>query len=248
MRVCVRWWMTARGDTYGASRRAELIDHGEADGIDGSVLRHRRQMDDLARSGAEGGQHDCGPARRHSSALHHRAACACPAAGSTISRNSSPHRPAAHPSLAIDHLARLYGKRLRQCWHLAGEPAGNSRTAFAVRRHRRAGALCRPAGNGADAGGCGDAAHRHRPARAIPADAALNRPPTSWPRELGWDAGPPRPRNRIARTQFPDAAEDRRAMSAFVVVNPRSGGGRTGARMAPDRTRLARGLSRHAGR
>ena len=163
-----RWWMTAQGQTYNASRRAELVDHGKDDGVGWAVLGAGRQMDHLARSGAKPS-----PMRlvkklgSKAQRLRHRHHTACPAAALTasmtlvqrLSRKPGPAFP------AMRHLAHMFGARLPLAaerrasspiwcrWSQSGDTL--AQIAFAVTR-----------GNGADPGRCGDAAHLPGPVRA----------------------------------------------------------------------------------
>ena len=132
---------------------------------------------------------------------------------------------AAYPDVAVDHLARLYGNRLSQRARPRLRAARTARAAVVVRRHRRTSALCRAPGDGDDARRRGDAPHRNRPARRSRRRGNLRAAADLMARELDWDDARRDREIEIHRQEFSHPAGG--PMSAFVVVNPRSGGGRT---------------------
>ncbi len=111
------------GDTYGASRRSELIDHGKADGIDGlfsavggkwtTSRELAEQVTNTLAAKLGANLLPCTTARMR-----------LPGGwidnfDSFVARNQ-----AAFPGIAIDHLARLYGNRLTNVLELASQSPG----------------------------------------------------------------------------------------------------------------------------
>src|SRR6201999_4538017 len=107
-----------------------------------------------------------------------------------------------------------YAGRIRQPARAA--PAGRR-----CRRYRRADHLRHARGDGGDPGGCRDAPDLHRPARRALAPDTRYRVASDGGR-IWLERGTAGAGDRVAHPLVSDA------MSAFVVVNPRSGNGRTG--------------------
>ncbi|MDE3116010.1 MAG: glycerol-3-phosphate dehydrogenase/oxidase [Pseudomonadota bacterium] len=109
------------GDTYGASRRSELIDHGKSDGLDGLFS-------------AIGGKWTTSRELAQSITDTLVARLDAPVLACTTARMRLPggwiddfaqfvaHNQKANGDLAIDHLARLYGTRLSNVLDLASDP------------------------------------------------------------------------------------------------------------------------------
>ena len=109
------------GDPYGASRRAELIDHGKGDGADGlfsAIGGKWTTSRDLARKVT-----DAAVAKLNANTKP------CTTAMARLPGGNIPRRQAffeaqktAFPQIATDHLARLYGTRLGAVVEVAGNP------------------------------------------------------------------------------------------------------------------------------
>ena len=218
------------GDTYGASRRAELVDHGKDDGLDGlfsaiggkwTTSRHLAEtvVDRLV--GKLGVKSR--PCETGRSLLP----------GGRMTRFADFRQ---QHSADGDHLARLYGSRLPEMLALAREdpalrnpiaPTGDigAQVLFAVREEMALtleDVVMRRTGIGQ----FGHAGARS-PGYRVATDGG--RTPL--------DGGTLRARNRRARAMLPDP---RGRMSAFVVVNPRSANGRTGREWSAIETALGR--------
>lgn len=106
------------GDTYGASRRAELIDHGKADGIDGlfsavggkwTTSRELAEQVTNTIAAKLGGNHSgCITSRMR-----------LPGGWIDNFEEFVARNQRAYQGIAIDHLARLYGNRMPQVLDLA---------------------------------------------------------------------------------------------------------------------------------
>lgn len=106
------------GDTYGASRRAELIDHGKADGIDGlfsavggkwtTSRELAEQVTNTLAAKLGGNLLPCTTARMR-----------LPGGWVDNFESFVARNKAAFPGIAIDHLARLHGNKLTNVLDLA---------------------------------------------------------------------------------------------------------------------------------
>ncbi|MBU6444089.1 MAG: glycerol-3-phosphate dehydrogenase/oxidase [Alphaproteobacteria bacterium] len=110
------------GDTYGASRRSELIDHGKSDGLDGlysAVGGKWTTSRELAQSVT-----DTIVAKLGATALPCTTArMRLPGGWIDNFANLVARARHAQPDLAVEHLLRLYGTRLTKVLELASDPA-----------------------------------------------------------------------------------------------------------------------------
>jgi glycerol-3-phosphate dehydrogenase len=107
------------GDTYDASRRAELIDHGKDDGLEGlfsAIGGKWTTSRDLAETVTDA------IATRSGQRVRPCTTAAARLPGGSIARRKDffAAQAKAHPTLATDHLARLYGTRLDAVVDTAG--------------------------------------------------------------------------------------------------------------------------------
>ena len=165
------------GDTYGASRRAELIDHSVDDGMDGlfsAIGGKWTTSRDLAAVGRRyaGGETQCENAR-----LRNR--------NGLVAR--WPRRPLRRLLKAATADAEPLASRAT-LWRAPAEHACRRRQPPRTccpcrtdRRHRRAGDLCHARGNGADTGRRRHAPHRHRTTGRAVARARSTPCRASWP-------------------------------------------------------------------
>ncbi|HEY1630881.1 MAG TPA: glycerol-3-phosphate dehydrogenase/oxidase [Rhizomicrobium sp.] len=171
------------GDTYDASRRAELIDHGKDDGVAGlfsAIGGKWTTSRDLAETVTDTLAVQLG--RR----LGASTTATAPMPGGNIQRRRQffADQARAYPGLATEHLARLYGTRLRfviEAAHNRLEPIGTTgdiaaQVLFAV-REEMAMTLSDVVLRRTGIGQLGD-----------PGTAALEATATLMADELGWDA------------------------------------------------------------
>lgn len=153
-------------DTYGASRRAEIVDHGKEDGVEGmiSVIGGKwTSSRDLAQKAVNTVVGKSGI---------RVASCTTASArlpGGAIDRflDFEKTQKAAHPQIAnIAHLSRLYGTRLPDVLGVAQDRPELFARDRLDGRHRRADRSRRPQRDGVDAGERGSAAHGNRTTRS----------------------------------------------------------------------------------
>jgi glycerol-3-phosphate dehydrogenase len=99
------------GDTYGASRRAELVDHAKGDGVEGLFSAIGGKWT-TSRALAELVVDKIVDRLAINARLCTTAAEKLPGAGFARYRDFAAEQGAAHPGSSLDNLARLYGSRL----------------------------------------------------------------------------------------------------------------------------------------